>query len=247
MFAMWLGEMLTEQGIGNGISLIIFAGIVASVPNQIRLLNQQGISQLVIFSVITVLTVALIVWVQEGQRRIPVQYGKRVRTMRGNRLVIAGAKEARARGRAVLTALYERLESGLEVGAGDVEGVIRMVDETPAGAQIAIRTQKRIVSPRSPGQVAYLRAIADHELAVEMVSDRRMGFLSFIGSGRVGWMLRAKLAPGARCALEHGGVAPVIIADDADLDDALPLIAKAGFYHAGQVCEIGRASCRERV
>ncbi|NQU21570.1 MAG: aldehyde dehydrogenase family protein [Candidatus Nealsonbacteria bacterium] len=77
---------------------------------------------------------------------------------------------------------------------------------------------------------------ADHELATEMVADRRVGFLSFIGSGRVGWMLRSHLAPGARCALEHGGVAPVIVAADADLDDALPLLAKAGFYHAGQVC-----------
>jgi acyl-CoA reductase-like NAD-dependent aldehyde dehydrogenase len=49
-------------------------------------------------------------------------------------------------------------------------------------------------------------------------------------------MLRSKLAPGTRCALEHGGVAPVIVAEDADLDDAIPLLAKAGFYHAGQVC-----------
>ena len=49
-------------------------------------------------------------------------------------------------------------------------------------------------------------------------------------------MLRSQLAPGARCALEHGGAAPVIIAADADLDDTLPLIAKGGFYHAGQVC-----------
>ncbi|MEZ4636488.1 MAG: preprotein translocase subunit SecY [Caldilineaceae bacterium] len=92
MFAMWLGQMLTEQGIGNGVSLIIFAGIVAAVPSQIRLLWQQGITQLLIFSVITVLTVALIVWVQEGQRRIPVQYGKRVRTMRGNRLMMVGGQ-----------------------------------------------------------------------------------------------------------------------------------------------------------
>ena len=92
MLAMWMGEMLTEQGIGNGVSLIIFAGIVASVPNQIRLLYQQGITELLIFTVITVFTVALIVWVQEGQRRIPVQYGKRVRTMRGNRLVMMGGQ-----------------------------------------------------------------------------------------------------------------------------------------------------------
>jgi preprotein translocase subunit SecY len=92
MFAMWLGEKLTEQGVGNGISLIIFAGIVASVPQQVVLLWQQGATHLIIFTVITVLTVALIVWVQEGQRRIPVQYGKRVRTMRGNRLMMVGGQ-----------------------------------------------------------------------------------------------------------------------------------------------------------
>jgi acyl-CoA reductase-like NAD-dependent aldehyde dehydrogenase len=73
-------------------------------------------------------------------------------------------------------------------------------------------------------------------VAQQLVTDARVAFLSFIGSARVGWMLRSKLAPGARCALEHGGVAPVIVCADADLDDALPLIAKGGFYHAGQVC-----------
>ena len=72
--------------------------------------------------------------------------------------------------------------------------------------------------------------------AEKLVTDPRVGFFSFIGSGRVGWMLRSKLAPGVRCALEHGGAAPVIMAADADMDDCLPLLAKAGFYHAGQVC-----------
>jgi len=74
------------------------------------------------------------------------------------------------------------------------------------------------------------------DVAAQLVSDKRVGFFSFIGSAGVGWMLRSKLAPGTRCALEHGGVAPVIVAEDADLDDAIPLLAKAGFYHAGQVC-----------
>lgn len=77
---------------------------------------------------------------------------------------------------------------------------------------------------------------AKQELATAMVADRRVGFLSFIGSGRVGWELRSKLAPGARCSLEHGGVAPVIVAADADLETALPALCKGGFYHAGQVC-----------
>jgi acyl-CoA reductase-like NAD-dependent aldehyde dehydrogenase len=74
------------------------------------------------------------------------------------------------------------------------------------------------------------------DVATQLVADKRVGFFSFIGSAGVGWMLRSKLAPGTRCALEHGGVAPVIVAEDADLDDAIPLLAKAGFYHAGQVC-----------
>lgn len=74
------------------------------------------------------------------------------------------------------------------------------------------------------------------ELASEMVCDPRVAFFSFIGSAKVGWSLRSRLAPGTRCALEHGGVAPVILAGDADLAHALPLVAKGGFYHAGQVC-----------
>ena len=76
----------------------------------------------------------------------------------------------------------------------------------------------------------------DLDVAGLLATDRRVGFFSFIGSARVGWMLRSKLAPGTRCALEHGGAAPVLVAEDADLDQVLPLISKGGFYHAGQVC-----------
>ncbi len=74
------------------------------------------------------------------------------------------------------------------------------------------------------------------EIATQLVTDKRVAFFSFIGSARVGWHLRSQLAPGTRCALEHGGVAPVIVAEDADIDDAVPILAKGGFYHAGQVC-----------
>lgn len=86
MFAIWLGELITEQGIGNGISIIIFAGIVAQAPqNLIQLLTQQpdrSLYNLALFIVITVLSVLAVVVIQEGVRRIPVQYGRRVR---GNR------------------------------------------------------------------------------------------------------------------------------------------------------------------
>jgi len=76
----------------------------------------------------------------------------------------------------------------------------------------------------------------NHDVSGKLVSDKRTAFFSFIGSGKVGWMLRSQLANGTRCALEHGGAAPVIVTEDADLDDVLPLLAKGGYYHAGQVC-----------
>jgi preprotein translocase subunit SecY len=80
MIAIWMGELITEQGVGNGISIIIFGGIVAQMPAQIaNFVSRQEWGNLLIFLIITVLTIAVIAFVQEGQRRIPVQYGKRVR------------------------------------------------------------------------------------------------------------------------------------------------------------------------
>ena len=78
--------------------------------------------------------------------------------------------------------------------------------------------------------------LCENSVTEKMVSDERIAFLSFIGSAKVGWHLRSKLAYGASCALEHGGAAPVIIDETADIDDAIPLLVKGGFYHAGQVC-----------
>lgn len=78
--------------------------------------------------------------------------------------------------------------------------------------------------------------VCSNEDAELLVTDRRLSFLTFIGSAKVGWALRSKLAAGANCALEHGGVAPVIVEADANIEEAVPLLVKAGFYHAGQVC-----------
>jgi len=74
------------------------------------------------------------------------------------------------------------------------------------------------------------------DAAEALVTDSRVAFFSFIGSAKIGWMLRSKLAPGTRCALEHGGVAPVVLGEDFDRELALGSILKGGFYHAGQVC-----------
>jgi len=90
--------------------------------------------------------------------------------------------------------------------------------------------------------------VSELKVATQLVTDARVGFFSFIGSAKVGWMLRSQLAPGARCALEHGGAAPVIVAADADLEKTLPALARGGFYHAGQVCvSVQRVYCHESM
>ncbi|MFT5829715.1 MAG: acyl-CoA reductase-like NAD-dependent aldehyde dehydrogenase [Bacteroidia bacterium] len=78
--------------------------------------------------------------------------------------------------------------------------------------------------------------LCSNEITESIVKDERLSFMTFIGSARVGWYLRSKLAPGASCSLEHGGVAPAIVDETADLDAALPPLTRGGFYHAGQVC-----------
>lgn len=83
-FIMWLGEQITERGVGNGISLIIFAGIVAGIPsaitNTLRLMNSGEIQLFVILGIIAfmVAVIGAIVYMESGQKRIPVQYAKRV-------------------------------------------------------------------------------------------------------------------------------------------------------------------------
>jgi len=83
-FIMWLGEQITERGIGNGISLIIFAGIVVRMPiaigNTFRLIStgEMGVFPVLLLLVFMAAVVAFIIYVETGQRRIPVQYAKRV-------------------------------------------------------------------------------------------------------------------------------------------------------------------------
>ena len=84
-FIMWLGEQISERGIGNGMSLIIFAGIVVGLPDAVRniylntfVTREWNVFQMLFILVIMVLVVAFIVLVERGERRIPVQYAKRV-------------------------------------------------------------------------------------------------------------------------------------------------------------------------
>ena len=83
-FLMWLGELITEKGIGNGISLIIFAGIVSRLPSGLMSIwsylkgGQTNVFTLVIFAILALIIIAGVVTIQEGERKIPVQYAKRV-------------------------------------------------------------------------------------------------------------------------------------------------------------------------
>ena len=85
---MWLGEQITKRGIGNGISILIFASILTSLPLGISAWWNGGPMERIFFPLIAVGIVASVVFVQEGQRRIPIQYAKR---MVGRRMTTGGA------------------------------------------------------------------------------------------------------------------------------------------------------------
>jgi acyl-CoA reductase-like NAD-dependent aldehyde dehydrogenase len=111
--------------------------------------------------------------------------------------------------------------------------VVKPADDTPLSCLRFVELLREAGLPPAWCQMLLADTLADAE---RLVTDPRVAFFSFIGSAKVGWMLRSRLAPGTRCALEHGGAAPLFVAPDADLDLAVPAVAKGGFYHAGQVC-----------
>lgn len=83
-FLMWLGELINEKGIGNGISLIIFAGIVSRLPDGLRkiynlyIAKTTGLLEIIVFAIFAIAIIMGVIFINEGQRRIPVQYAKRV-------------------------------------------------------------------------------------------------------------------------------------------------------------------------
>lgn len=111
--------------------------------------------------------------------------------------------------------------------------IVKPADDTPLSCIEFVRILHEAGLPPEWCQVLIASSIS---VAESLVTDPRVAFFTFIGSARVGWMLRSKLAPGTRCALEHGGAAPLVLAADARLNRALPAVVKGGFYHAGQVC-----------
>jgi len=94
MLLMWIGEQITQSGIGNGISLIIFAGIVSSIPSAIgstvTLLNTGGMNFIMVIGIIAVIlvTVGVIIYVELGERRVPITYAKKVMMQNQNKRVM---------------------------------------------------------------------------------------------------------------------------------------------------------------
>jgi preprotein translocase subunit SecY len=85
---MWMGELITKRGVGNGISLLIFASILTSAPAGISAWYYGGVMEKLFFPLIALAIVAAVVFIQEGQRKIPIQYAKR---MVGRRMTAGGS------------------------------------------------------------------------------------------------------------------------------------------------------------
>ncbi len=111
--------------------------------------------------------------------------------------------------------------------------IIRPATQTPMSALKMVAMLKEAGLPDGWAQ----GIVCDRKGSQFLATSPKTAFLSFIGSGAVGWGLNSKVADGTRVALEHGGVAPVIVQADADIDgEVVPSLTKGGFYHAGQVC-----------
>ena len=110
--------------------------------------------------------------------------------------------------------------------------IVKPADDTPLSCKLFIDILHEAGLPPAWAQCI----CCEVSLAQKLVTDERIAFFSFIGSAAVGWKLRSLLAPGTRVALEHGGVAPVIVGPSADRDQLVPSLVKGGFYHSGQVC-----------
>ena len=110
--------------------------------------------------------------------------------------------------------------------------IIRPATQTPMSAIRLVEILEEAGLPKGWAQAV----VCDRRGGELLATSTKTNFLTFIGSGPVGWYLNSKVSPGTRVALEHGGVAPVIVEPDADIADMIPALAKGGFYHAGQVC-----------
>ena len=138
---MWMGELISERGIGNGISFIIFAGIVSGLPGAVvTFLTSPELAPAIAFGLLAIAAVMVIIYIQEGQRRIPIQYASRVR---GRRMYQGGATflPLRVNQAGVIPIIFAvsillfpvQLATYFSVSGGLVEeianGIIRLLDQ----------------------------------------------------------------------------------------------------------------------
>ena len=110
--------------------------------------------------------------------------------------------------------------------------IIKPSEITPMSAMKFVEILYEAGLPKAWCQVI----VCHREVAQHLATNSKIDYLTFIGSGAVGWYLNSQVSSGTRVGLEHGGVAPVIVEADADITELIPALAKGGFYHAGQVC-----------
>ncbi len=122
--------------------------------------------------------------------------------------------------------------------------IIRPATQTPMSAIRLVEILEEAGLPKGWAQAV----VCDRKGGELLATSPKTNFLTFIGSGPVGWYLNSKVSQGTRVALEHGGVAPVIVEKDADIAELIPSIGKGGFYHAGQVCvSVQRVYVQEEI
>ena len=122
-----------------------------------------------------------------------------------------------------------------QVGTAIASGnsvVLKPSSSTPISAHFLHESFMKAGLPEEAFRVIYASA----DMMENLVSSSEFNFVSFIGSAKVGWEMRKKIAPGTRISMEHGGQAAAIVREDADLKKAVPLLTKGAYYHAGQVC-----------
>lgn len=122
-----------------------------------------------------------------------------------------------------------------QVGCAIASGcavVLKPASVTPISAHFLLEAFEKAGLPKNALRVVN----AEVSLVEHLVASSEFNYLTFIGSAKVGWEMRKKVAPGTRMALEHGGQAAAIVREDAELTPAVTALLKGSFYHAGQVC-----------
>ena len=122
-------------------------------------------------------------------------------------------------------------QAGSAIAAGNC-CILKPASSTPL---CSIELRNILIESGLPEEVLQVVVTPSRNANVLVQSDK-IDFLGFIGSGEIGWKIRRQIADGTRMSAEHGGTAASIVLNDVDLDKAIPLILRASYYHAGQVC-----------